>query len=131
MKFANLQSDLEGVFATTDWTDNNIPAIPENLQTPKDATEFVVINIIHGQSNDYYGPDSCLLGMLRVDIFSPAAQGATRAFAIADILDDILEYKVLTNGTQTTSSTLSRIIVDQDNASLFRVNYSIPFKHYT
>lgn len=129
-KYSNIQTDIEDVFASTDWTAHSIKAIPSNYSGNVDATEFVRLNIIHGgTANNSYGGSS-IRGMIRIDIYVQSGKGEGRANAIADILDDLFQAHQFANGTQSGYSTLNAVGNDTDNPSLYRVNYSIPFTYY-
>ena len=129
-KFANVQRDLEGAFAGATWTATNITTVPQNYQGPNNATEFVRVNILPGQTFDGYNAEASS-GMLRLDLFVPSGLGISRAMAIADILDPIVSRQVFTNGTQTGASTVNPIGIDPENAGFFRASYSVPYRHYS
>ena len=128
--FANIQSDLEGAFAASTWTANNITTVPQNYQGENTATEWCRVNILPGQSFNTYG-SSANTGMVRVDIFVPAGLGITRAIAIGDLLDTALSSTVFTNGTQTGAGTVTPVGLDPENPGLFRASYSVPYRHYS
>ena len=128
--FANIRTDLEGAFAASTWTANNITTVPQNYQGSNEATEWCRINIIPGQSFNTYA-SSANTGMLRVDIYVPSGLGITRVMAISDLLDDAVSSTVFTNGTQTGAGTVTPVGLDPENPGLFRASYSVPYRHYS
>jgi hypothetical protein len=71
-----------------------------------------------------------LEGLVAIKLFVKAGEGQRRMMAIADILDTLLEHKLLTNGTQLGTSYLSIEGLDSSNSSLYSASYFIPFTTY-
>lgn len=131
-RYRNIQSDLEGPFATIDWTGLGITAIPVGYEgTTSESTEFVRINIINGQTVGNLFSGNGITGVVRIDIFVSRGAGTTRVNEIADILDSLFQGKTFDNGTQTRSSSLSPAGPDPDNQAFFRANYVVPFTHHS
>ena len=126
-KYANIQTDIEAPFAT--WTHTTV--VPSNYQGEVTATEFIRINIIPGTTFNQPNGTEGSSGMVRIDIFVPAGFGPTRANAICDLLDPVIANQTFTNGTFTFSSTVAPQGLDPDNYGLYRVNYSVPYRHFT
>jgi len=130
--YDNLMDDIESVFATDTWTNNNIDIYPDNYQgTISDETEFCRLNVLPSTSQHLaHGGDKNLSGLVAVKIFVKAGEGQTRIMEIADILDNNLENKRLTNGTELSTSYINVEGLDPANKSLYSASYIIPFKIY-
>lgn len=126
-KYANIRTDLEGAFAS--W--NHTTVVPANYQGEVTATEFIRVNIIPGTTFNQPNGSSGESGMVRIDIFTEAGYGTTRAFAICDLLDSVIANQTFSNGTFTFSSTASPQGLDADDYGYYRVNYSVPYRHFT
>ena len=129
-KFRNIQSDIESQFASTAWTTTGITAVPSNYDGPVTG-EFVRINILNGEAGSDTFATSRINGLLRVDMFVPAADADRRANEIADILDGIFQFSTLSRGTQLFGSSIANIGSDPESADLWRYNYNISFIHYS
>ena len=128
-KYADVHRDIEEIFATTEWTQRGITARPANFQGGSFENEFVMVEIIPGRPLNRYG-NLTVQGQVIVQIYTPAGQGTSRSMQIADILDTVLQAKTLQRGTQTGTSSLSFLGIDNDDNSLFRADYSISFRNY-
>lgn len=128
-KYANVISDIEGLFGTTEWTTNNIQAFPSNYRVPANQSEFVKIEVLPLRSNSDYNRFG-IEGIVYVQIYVQANNGVRRLMEIADLLDNILQNKALTEGTQTRESSLNVMGIDKDNPELFRADYSVDFINY-
>jgi acyl-[acyl carrier protein]--UDP-N-acetylglucosamine O-acyltransferase len=71
-----------------------------------------------------------LSGMVAVKIFVSAGEGQSRIMEISDILDNVLQYKKLNNGTELNTSYLNVEGLDPSNKALYSASYIIPFKIY-
>ena len=60
----------------------------------------------------------------------PAGEGQGRVMAISDLLDVLLDSKVLTNQTRLGTSYLNVEGLDSSNSSLYSATYFIPFTLY-
>ena len=129
-KYAETKADVEGVFASEDWTNNNITAYPSNYQAGDYSSEFVRLEILPNSQRVSYG-DIGVAGNVIVQIFVEAGVGITRATEISDILDTVLQNKIFSRGTQTGASTLAFLGLDASNNSLFRAEYLVPFRKYS
>jgi hypothetical protein len=130
--FDNVLDDIEAVFAATSWTSNNIDIYPDNYQgTISDVTEFCRLNVMPSNSETLaYGGKKELSGMVAVKIFVSAGEGQSRIMEISDILDNVLQYKKLNNGTELNTSYLNVEGLDPSNKALYSASYIIPFKIY-
>jgi hypothetical protein len=130
--FDNVLDDIEAVFAATSWTSNNIDIYPDNYQgTISDETEFCRLNVMPSNSETLaYGGKKELSGMVAVKIFVSAGEGQSRIMEISDILDNVLQYKKLNNGTELNTSYLNVEGLDPSNKALYSASYIIPFKIY-
>jgi len=130
--FDSVLADIESVFASSNWTSNNIDIYPENYQGAiSDDTEFCRLSVLPSSSENYvYGAKKLLSGLVAVKIFVKAGEGQNRIMGIGDILDLVLENKKLTNGTELSTSYLSVEGLDPSNQALYSASYIIPFKIY-
>jgi hypothetical protein len=130
--FDNVLDDIEGVFASTSWTTNNIDVYPDNYQgTISDETEFCRLNVLPAASESLaYGGNKELSGLIAVKIFVSAGEGQSRIMEISDTLDTVLQYKKLNNGTELHTSYLNVEGLDPSNKALYSASYIIPFKIY-
>ena len=128
-KFTTVLSDVEGQFALSAWTSNSISAFPSNFRIPANQSEFVKLEILPLRSNSGYGRFG-VEGIVYVQIYVQANQGVKRLMEIADLLDNILQNKTLTNGTQTQQSSLNVLGSDRDNPELFRGDFAVDFTYY-
>jgi hypothetical protein len=126
--FAEVISDIEGVFGTSTWTSKNIQIYPANYSGAY-TTEFIKLEVVPSRPLNYYGSLN-VQGQAIAQIYVQTGLGSRRIMEIADHLDDVLQAKTLSNGTQTGTSALSFLGVDPDDNSLFRADYSISFKKY-
>jgi hypothetical protein len=128
--FDNVLDDIEAVFAATSWTSNNIDIYPDNYQgTISDETEFCRLNVMPSNSENYqFGGFKQLSGLLAVKIFVSAGEGQSRIMEISDSLDDVLQNKRLTKGTELSTSYLNVEGLDPSNKALYSASYIIPFK---
>jgi len=129
-KYTDVISDIEGQFATSTWTANSITAFPSNYRVPANQSEFVKIEVLPLKSNIDYGRFG-IEGIIYIQTYVQANNGVRRLMEIADLLDNLLQNKTFTNGTQTRESGLSVLGLDKDNPELFRGDYSVQFIHYT
>jgi hypothetical protein len=128
-KFVDLLSDIEGQFATSDWTSQNISAFPANFRIPENTSEFVKLEVLPLRDNSDYGRCG-IEGIVYVQIYVQANQGVKRLMEIADILDTILQAQTFSNGTQTQASSLNVLGIDKDNPELFRGDFAVNFTYY-
>lgn len=128
-KYSDIQKDIEGVFAGSNWTGNNVSAYPANFVGGNFGDEFVKLEIIPSRPLPNYGKAGNR-GQVIVQIYTQAGKGPSRTYEIADLLDSELQNKTFTNGTQTGTSSLSILGIDNDDKSLFRGDYQISFIKY-
>lgn len=124
--------DVESIFNSPTWKSNNISTYPNDYQGNVDnETEYCRVNILpsNGQKADYYGLKE-LSGLVAVKIFVKAGEGQRRLATISDLLDDVLQNKRLSNGTEFGTSYLNVEGLDPSNSSLSSATYFIPFKVY-
>jgi hypothetical protein len=128
--FDNVLDDIEGVFASTTWVNKSIDVYPDNYQgTISDETEFCRLNVMPSNSENYqFGGFKQLSGLLAVKIFVSAGEGQSRIMEISDSLDDVLQNKKLTKGTELSTSYLNVEGLDPSNRALYSASYIIPFK---
>ena len=130
--YDSVQSDIEGVFASSTWTSNNIPIYPDNYQgAVTTGPEFCRLSVMPSSSENYsHGGNKALSGIVVVKILVRAGEGQARIMAISDILNVNLDNKRLTNGTELSTSYLNVEGLDPSNQSLYSARYIIPFKIY-
>jgi len=118
---------VEGLFASTAWTSNNIKAFPANYQGEIDADEWVRVSVLPFSSELAF-KDVIANGQIVCQIFVPSGQGMKRAYEIADILKTLLDQEVISGYLQTTNSFITNIGIDTKDSGLFNVNYTVNFK---
>jgi hypothetical protein len=130
--FTQTLTDIEGVFASSAWTTNNIKSIPANYEGDMSSvSEYVHLSVMPSNSELLaFGVDRKLSGLVAVKIFVPAGYGQRRLMEIADLLDTVLQYKTLTNGTRLDSSYINVEGLDPRNESFYSGSYFIPFTLY-
>jgi len=128
--FDSVLDDIEGVFGSSSWTTHSIDVYPDNYQgTISDETEFCRLNVMPSNSENYqFGGFKQLSGLLAVKIFVSAGEGQSRIMEISDSLDDVLQNKKLTKGTELSTSYLNVEGLDPSNRALYSASYIIPFK---
>jgi len=128
-KYVNAQRDIEGAFASSTWTSNNIATYPVNFNIPANVSEFVKIEVLPlATLSDYrrFG----ITGLAIVQVYVPANKGTLRLLEIADLVDTVLQNKTLGTGTSTGDSVVQVLGQDRDNPNLFRGDYQVTFKQY-
>lgn len=129
--FVNALTDIEQVFGDTSWTSNNITTYPSNYQGDVKDTEYCIVNVLPSNSeNVAHGVTKQLSGLVAVKIFVPAGFGQKRVMEISDLLDNVLENKLLNNRTTLGSSYLNVEGLDPDNGALYSASYFNSFTLY-
>jgi hypothetical protein len=127
-----LLQDINGVIASTAWTDNLIEVVPDNyfgkLNNPNEYCKLLVMP--SSGSIEAYGGLTSLSGLIALKIFVKAGEGQTRMMKISSELDSVFKNKKLTNGTELGTSRLTLEGIDSDNSTLYSASYFITFKHY-
>lgn len=118
---------VEGLFASTAWTSNNIKAFPANYQGEIDSDEWVRVSVLPFSSELAY-QDVIANGQIVCNIFVPAGAGMKRAYQIADLLKTLLDQEVISGYLQTTNSFITNIGIDPKDAGLYNVDYTVNFK---
>lgn len=118
---------VEGLFASTAWTSNNIKAFPANYQGEIDADEWIRVSVLPFSSELAY-QDVIANGQIVCQIFVPAGAGMKRAYEIADLLKTLLDQEVISGYLQTTNSFITNIGIDPKDAGLYNVDYTVNFK---
>jgi len=124
---SQLLTAVEGLFASTAWTSNNIKAFPANYQGEIDADEWIRVSVLPFSSELAY-QDVIANGQIVCNIFVPAGAGMKRAYQIADLLKTLLDQEVISGYLQTTNSFITNIGIDTKDSGLFNVNYTVNFK---
>ncbi len=124
---SQLLTAVEGLFASTAWTSNNIKAFPANYQGEIDADEWIRVSVLPFSSELAF-KDVIANGQIVCQIFVPSGQGMKRAYEIADILKTLLDQEVISGYLQTTNSFITNIGIDTKDSGLFNVNYTVNFK---
>lgn len=134
--YDDILADLEGVFATTEWTSQSIAMYPDNYQGKKAKTngkveEYCILKVMPTASRNYaYGAEKEMTGIIGIKMFVPAGDGQGRIMQISDTLDTLLDNRRLTNGTQLGTSYINIEGLDASNKSLYGASYLIPFTIY-
>lgn len=118
---------VEGLFASTAWTSNNIKAFPANYQGEIDSDEWVRVSVLPFSSELAY-QDVIANGQIVCNIFVPAGAGMKRAYQIADLLKTLLDQEVISGYLQTTNSFITNIGIDPKDAGLYNVDYTVNFR---
>ena len=124
---SQLLTAVEGLFASTAWTSNNIKAFPANYQGEIDADEWIRVSVLPFSSELAF-KDVIANGQIVCQIFVPSGQGMKRAYEIADILKTLLDQEVISGYLQTTNSFITNIGIDQKDSGLYNVDYTVNFK---
>jgi hypothetical protein len=124
---SQLLTAVEGLFASTAWTSNNIKAFPANYQGEIDADEWIRVSVLPFSSELAF-KDVIANGQIVCQIFVPSGQGMKRAYEIADILKTLLDQEVISGYLQTTNSFITNIGIDSKDSGLYNVDYTVNFK---
>jgi hypothetical protein len=125
---------VEGLFASTAWTSNNIKAFPANYQGEIDSDEWVRVSVLPFSSELAY-QDVIANGQIVCNIFVPAGAGMKRAYQIADLLKTLLDQEIISDPAniasgylQTTNSFITNIGIDPKDAGLYNIDYTVNFR---
>jgi len=124
---SQLLTAVEGLFASSAWTSNNVKAFPANYQGEIDSDEWIRVSVLPFSSELAF-KDVIANGQIVCQIFVPSGQGMKRAYEIADILKTLLDQEVISGYLQTTNSFITNIGIDTKDSGLFNVNYTVNFK---
>jgi len=124
---SQLLTAVEGLFASSAWTSNNVKAFPANYQGEIDADEWIRVSVLPFSSELAF-KDVIANGQIVCQIFVPAGAGMKRAYEIADMLKTLLDQEVISGYLQTTNSFITNIGIDTKDSGLFNVNYTVNFK---
>ena len=124
---SQLLTAVEGLFASSAWTSNNVKAFPANYQGEIDSDEWVRVSVLPFSSELAY-KDVIANGQIVCQIFVPSGQGMKRAYEIADILKTLLDQEVISGYLQTTNSFITNIGIDTKDSGLYNVNYTVNFR---
>jgi hypothetical protein len=124
---SQLLTAVEGLFASSAWTSNNVKAFPANYQGEINADEWIRVSVLPFSSELAY-KDIIANGQIVCQIFVPAGAGMKRAYEIADMLKTLLDQEVISGYLQTTNSFITNIGIDTKDSGLFNVNYTVNFR---
>jgi|TARA_R110000796_G_scaffold16010_2_gene50398 hypothetical protein len=124
---SNILTAVEGLFASSAWTTNNIKAFPANYQGEIDADEWIRLSVLPFSSELAF-KDVIANGQIVCQIFVPAGSGMKRAYQIADLLKALLDQEVISGYLQTTNSFITNIGIDPKDSGLYNVDYTVNFK---
>jgi hypothetical protein len=124
---SELLTAVEGLFASSSWTSNNVKAYPANYQGKIDSNEWVRVNVLPFSSELMFS-ELTANGQIVCNIFVPSGQGMKRAYEIADMLKTLLDRNSISGYLQTTNSFITNIGVDPKNAGLYSVDYTVNFR---
>ena len=124
---SQLLTAVEGLFASSAWTSNNVKAFPANYQGKINSDEWIRVSVLPFSSELAY-KDVIANGQIVCQIFVPAGAGMKRAYEIADMLKTLLDQEVISGYLQTTNSFITNIGIDTKDSGLFNVNYTVNFK---
>ena len=127
--YADLESDIFSIFASSEWLAENIATYPPNFVGSGD--EFIRVNILPSSPGIN---KTSKAGVLIIDIYTPAGKGTKRSSLIADALDKYMANQSLTTiakaVTQFNESSMVGLGPDTDDGSLYASQYTIPFNFY-
>jgi hypothetical protein len=123
-RYLSVEKGVYAVFGAPAWAAEKIPTYPSNFAAK--ANEYIRVSIIPGSSGVNR---NSIAGVVIIDIFIAANNGAHRAFEIADKLDSHFCNKTFDN-VQFKTSTLGEGKEDKVNPLLFRMGYTIPFNYF-
>ena len=126
--FKEIQTNIESILGTSEWTQHNITAYPVNYQGKISGKEWVRLNVFSNNSSVLYNSERTY-GQIVFNIFVPVGQGMIRATEISDILKGIFGRKII-SGIQTTNSFITTKGIDEVDKGLFRVDYTVNFNNY-
>ena len=118
---------VEGLFASTAWTSNNIKAFPANYQGEINSDEWIRVSVLPFSSELAY-QDVIANGQIVCQIFVPAGAGMKRAYQIADLLKTLLDREIISGYLQTTNSFITNIGIDPKDAGLYNIDYTVNFR---
>ena len=124
---SQLLTAVEGLFASSAWTSNNVKAFPANYQGEINADEWIRVSVLPFSSELAY-KDVIANGQIVCQIFVPAGAGMKRAYEIADMLKSLLDQEVISGYLQTTNSFITNIGIDTKDSGLYNVNYTVNFR---
>ena len=124
---SELLTAVEGLFASSAWTSNNVKAFPANYQGEINADEWIRVSVLPFSSELAY-KDVIANGQIVCQIFVPAGSGMKRAYEIADMLKTLLDQEVISGYLQTTNSFITNIGIDTKDSGLYNVNYTVNFR---
>jgi hypothetical protein len=124
---SELLTAVEGLFASSAWTSNNVKAFPANYQGEINADEWIRVSVLPFSSELAY-KDVIANGQIVCQIFVPAGAGMKRAYEIADMLKTLLDQEVISGYLQTTNSFITNIGIDTKDSGLYNVNYTVNFR---
>ena len=124
---SQLLTAVEGLFASTAWTSNNIKAFPANYQGEIDADEWIRVSVLPFSSELAF-KDVIANGQIVCQIFVPSGQGMKRAYEIADMLKTLLDRNSISGYLQTTNSFITNVGIDPKNSGLYSVDYTVNFR---
>lgn len=124
-KYSDIAEDIETAVGSI----TGLVVIPQGFPAPTGGGSFARMSIIYATDPTNQFGSFGIRGQVEIAIFTPFGSGERPGQDIADQLDDALQGKVFTNGTQTNGSVLVPRGVDSVDASLIRFNYTLPFNH--
>jgi hypothetical protein len=124
---SQLLTAVEGLFASSAWTSNNVKAFPANYQGEINADEWIRVSVLPFSSELAY-KDVIANGQIVCQIFVPAGAGMKRAYEIADILKTLFDKEVISGYLQTTNSFITNIGIDKKDSGLYNVDYTVNFR---
>lgn len=124
---SELLTAVEGLFASSSWTSNNVKAYPANYQGQLDGDEWVRVNVLPFSSELAFSELSAN-GQIVCNIFVPSGQGMKRAYEIADMLKTLLDRNSISGYLQTTNSFITNVGIDPINSGLYSVDYTVNFR---
>jgi hypothetical protein len=127
-KFNYITETIFGIFGSSLWTTLAVPTYPQNFVNDDKLDEFVRVSVI---TDAGIVTPSSSIGLIKVEIYTPAGQSIDRAVVISDLLNQMLENKTI-GSIQFSDPALVHLdsSIQEEDPTLFKSLYSITFKYY-
>jgi hypothetical protein len=127
--YEKILQDIYGIFSTVDWAQTNCRAYPANYDGIIESDcNFLRLYILPSNGQfETFNLGKRITGILIMSIHTISGHGDKELFIVADKLDNLLQGKTLTNGTQFGPSRLTNIGLDSTDNTYYRGDYTINF----
>lgn len=123
-KYSTVYQSVYSIFDSGPWAAQSIKTFPSNFVGNAGGNKYIRVSVVsNGVGKKQVN------GVINIDIFTEAGLGTKETTDIADALDAFLENKIV-GSVQCFDSSLNHMGLCQDNPSLHRSMYSIPFDFF-